>query len=173
MRKVLLPPCACVGGWVEFHSSGGEGFVSTAIHERVERLRAGGEPAKILQMRSGWAVLGAQQFLRGYSLLLPDPVVPDLNALTGGERAAFLDDMAALGDAVQKATGARRINYALFGNAEPALHAHVIPRFDDEPEALRSAHPWSYDWSAAPRFNLAEHGRLLEAIRAALTKSVR
>jgi diadenosine tetraphosphate (Ap4A) HIT family hydrolase len=146
--------------------------VKTAIHERVERLRAGGEPAQILRMRSGWAVLGAQQFLRGYSLLLPDPVVPHLNAMTGRDRAAFLDDMSALGDAVLKVTGARRINYALFGNAEPALHAHVIPRFDEEPEALRSAHPWSYDWSAAPRFNPAEHGRLLEAIRAALITRV-
>lgn len=144
----------------------------TAIHERVERLRAGGEPAQILRMRSGWAVLGAQQFLRGYSLLLPDPVVPHLNALTGRDRAAFLDDMAALGDAVLKATGARRINYALFGNAEPVLHAHVIPRFDDEPEPFRGAHPWTYDWSAAPRFNPAEHGRLLEAIRAALINRV-
>ena len=138
----------------------------------VERLRAGGEPAQILRMRSGWAVLGAQQFLRGYSLLLPDPVAPHLNALTGRDRAAFLDDMAALGDAVLKVTGARRINYALFGNAEPALHAHVIPRFDDEPVALRGAHPWSYDWSAAPRFNPSEHGRLLEAIRAALITRV-
>jgi len=146
--------------------------VRTAIHERVERLRAGGEPAQILRMRSGWAVLGAQQFLRGYSLLLPDPVVPHLNALTTGNRVAFLEDMAALGDAVLKATGARRINYALFGNAEPALHAHVIPRFDDEPEALRGAHPWSYDWSAAPRFDPAEHGRLLEEIRAALIARV-
>jgi len=146
--------------------------VSTAIHERVERLRAGVDPAQILRMRSGWAVLGAQQFLRGYSLLLPDPVVPHLNALTGRNRAAFLDDMAALGDAVLKATGARRINYALFGNAEPALHAHVIPRFDDEPDALRTAHPWSYDWSAAPRFDPAEHGRLLEAIRSALIARV-
>jgi diadenosine tetraphosphate (Ap4A) HIT family hydrolase len=123
-------------------------------------------------MRTGWAVLGEQQFLRGYSLLLPDPVVPHLNALTGRDRATFLDDMAALGDAVLKATGARRINYALFGNAEPALHAHVIPRFDDEPAALRAAHPWSYDWSAAPRFDPAEHGRLLEAIRAALIARV-
>lgn len=142
--------------------------MTTAIHAMVERLRVGQEPAQILRLRSGWAVLGAQQFLRGYSLLLPDPVVPDLNALAGADRAAFLADMAALGDAVLKATGARRINYAILGNAEPALHAHIIPRFDDELEALRRAHPWSYDWSAAPAFSRAQHGQLLELIRAAL-----
>ena len=31
-------------------------------------------------MPSGWAVLGDTQILPGYSLLLPDLVVPDLNA---------------------------------------------------------------------------------------------
>jgi len=142
--------------------------VRTAIHERVERLRAGKDPSEILRMRSGWAVFGLRQFLRGYSLLLPDPVAPHLNALSGRERAAFLEDMAALGDAVLKATGARRINYAIFGNVEPALHAHVIPRYDDEPEALRTGHPWSYDWEAAPPFAPEKHGPLQEAIRAAL-----
>jgi len=34
-----------------------------------------------------------------------------------------------------------RINYALFGNLEPALHAHVFPRRADEPAATRTAQP--------------------------------
>ena len=46
-----------------------------------------------------------------------------------------------------------------------ALHAHVVPRYADEPEALRTAHPWAYDWAAAPRFDAAAHGALVEAIR--------
>ena len=43
-------------------------------------------------------------------------------------------------------TGALRINYAIFGNQEPALHTHFIPRYADEPEKLRGSHPWAYDW---------------------------
>ena len=78
-------------------------------------------------------MLGERQFLPGYCLLLPDPVVPTLNALAGAERAAFLADMASLGDAVLAVTHAVRINYAIYGNQDPALHAHVIPRFHDEP----------------------------------------
>ena len=58
--------------------------------------------------------------------------------------------MSRLGDALLKVTGAARINYAIFGNQEPALHAHVIPRYLDEPEALRTQQPFAYDWSAAP-----------------------
>lgn len=127
--------------------------MSTAIHRRVAALRAGHDPTAIARLPSGWAVFGEQQFLRGYCLLLPDPVVPHLNALPQSSRAGFLVDMARLGDAVLEATGALRINYAMFGNVEPALHAHVIPRYADEAEPLRSAHPWAYDWSAAMAFD--------------------
>ena len=137
----------------------------TAIHRLVESCRAGAEPAAIARMRSGWAVMGRQQVLRGYCLLLPDPVVPHLNALQPDARDLFLSDLGRLGDAVLAATGALRINYAIFGNLEPALHAHVHPRFIDEPEALRTANPWAYDWSQAEVFQLAAHASLLDSIR--------
>jgi diadenosine tetraphosphate (Ap4A) HIT family hydrolase len=137
----------------------------TAIHRRVAALREGRDATCIARLPSGWAVLGEQQFLRGYSLLLPDPVVPHLNALSGATRTAVLADAAALGDAVLAVTGALRINYAIFGNVEPALHVHVVPRFVDEPEALRTVHPWGYDWAAAPRFDASRDGDLLVALR--------
>ena len=112
--------------------------------------------------------MGDPQVLRGYCLLLPDPVVPHLNALPTDGQAAFLADLARLGQAVLEVTGAVRINYAMFGNLEPALHAHVHPRFADEPESLRTAHPWAYDWTAARRFDPALDGALLAALRARL-----
>ena len=140
--------------------------MTTAIHRRVAVCRAGTDPTLITRLPSGWAVMGDPQVLRGYCLLLPDPVVPHLNALSPAEQSAFLTDLARLGQAVLEETSAVRINYALFGNLEPALHAHVHPRHADEPEALRAAHPWAYDWSTAPRFDLARDGALLEALRA-------
>ena len=136
----------------------------TAIHRMVNACRAHAYAPLIKRMASGWAVLGAAQFLRGYSLLLPDPVVPHLNAMSSEPRQQFLIDMARLGDAVMQATNALRINYAMFGNVEPALHAHVIPRFVDEAESMRTAHPWMYDWSAAPQFELSKHGELQRCI---------
>ena len=98
-------------------------------------------------------MLGETQITRGYSLLLPDPVVPDLNALTGAARRQFLDDMARLGDALLEETGAERINYEILGNVEPALHAHVIPRHASEEADLRKKPVWLHDWSAAPAFS--------------------
>lgn len=140
----------------------------TAIHRRVAALRAQADPTLIMRLPSGWAVFGEQQFLRGYCLLLPDPVVPHLNAMPAAQRAAFLDDLARLGDALLEATGAVRINYAMYGNVEPALHAHLVPRYADETAALRTAHPWAYDWTAAPPFDAAALAPLRERLRALL-----
>ena len=143
--------------------------MTTLIHRMVDACRAGNEPTVIARLASGWAVLGQRQVLRGYCLLLPDPVVPHLNALGAPERDRFLADLGRLGDAVMAATGALRINYAIFGNLEPALHAHVHPRYANEPETMRTGNPWSYDWSQVPLFDLQQHGPLRDAIRSRLT----
>ena len=143
--------------------------MSTVIHQQVEAAAAGTLPRVIARMSSGWAVLGDPQILPGYSLLLPDPVVPHLNALTGTARVRFLSDMAALGDAVFAVTDAERINYEILGNVEPALHAHVIPRYAWEVEALRRTPVWGHDWTAAPRFDDGRDGPLLRALVARLS----
>ena len=140
--------------------------MSTAIHRRVEACRAGTDPTLIARLASGWAVMGDPQVLRGYCLLLPDPVVPQLNAMTEVAQAQFLSDMARLGQAVLVVTGALRINYAIFGNLEPALHAHVFPRFHSEPGKFSTMHPWAYDWSQARPFDAAIDGDILTALRA-------
>ncbi|MEO7156293.1 MAG: phosphoribosyltransferase family protein [Vicinamibacterales bacterium] len=129
--------------------------MSTAIHRHVEAARSGTLERMVARMPCGWAVLGDPQITRGYCLLLPDPVVPHLNALSGDRRRQFLDDMARLGDAVLAVTAAERINYEILGNVEPALHAHVIPRHASEDAELRTKPVWLHDWSAAPPVDAA------------------
>ena len=146
--------------------------MSTAIHRRVAACRAGEDPTLIARLPAGWAVMGDPQVLPGYCLLLPDPVVPHLNAMPPAAQVAFLADVARLGQAVLDVTGAIRINYALFGNVEPALHAHVFPRLTSELEHLRTANPWGYDWSQARRFDAAVDGALQRALRARLGAAV-
>ena len=96
--------------------------------------------------------------LPGYCLLLPDPVVPHLNALPPALRAEFLADMTAVGDALLAVTPSQRINYAIYGNVDPALHAHIFPRAESEPPATRGAQPWALDWDAAPLYADDLHG---------------
>ena len=53
------------------------------------------------------------------------------------------------------------------GNSEPALHAHVFPRYHDEPEEFRVGPVFAYDWSAAPPFG-PDYEPIRTALRAAL-----
>jgi diadenosine tetraphosphate (Ap4A) HIT family hydrolase len=137
---------------------------TTAIHRQVAEAAAGTLARAIARLPSGWAVLGDPQILPGYALLLPDPVVPDLNALAGAAREAFLRDMARLGDAVLAVTGAERVNYEILGNVEPALHAHVIPRYAWEAPERRRTPVWLHDWSGAPPFDPVRDRALAAAL---------
>ena len=112
------------------------------IEQRVAEARRGENPTVLCQMPSGWAVIGDMQFIQGYCLLLADPVVPDLNSLTGSQRVQFLGDMCIIGDALLDVTGAYRINYEILGNTEPALHAHIFPRYLNEPAEPRGVPVW-------------------------------
>ena len=136
----------------------------TAIDRLVDLCRRGELPQMICAMPSGWAVMGEKQFLRGYCLLIPDPVVPHLNDMHSGLADSFLSDMRKIGDAVLAETGAIRINYAIFSNLEPVLHGHIIPRFENEPPSLATATPWSYDWSVAEPYSEASYGLLRSAL---------
>ena len=132
--------------------------METDIHRQVAAARSGALARVVARMTSGWAVLGDPQITRGYCLLLPDPVVPHLNALDADARAQFLFDMALVGDVLLVITAAARINYAIYGNVDPALHAHIFPRDSAEPENTRTAQPWALDWNAAPLYSDALHG---------------
>lgn len=140
----------------------------TAIHRMVDLCRKARYPAMVAQISSGWVIMGERQVFAGYCLLLPDPVVPHLNAMATARRDRFLSDMALVGDAVLACTSAMRINYAMFGNLEPALHAHIFPRYSQEPVATRTAQPWALDWTLAPEYSEALHGDLKRRIAASL-----
>lgn len=144
--------------------------MSTLIHRNVELARAGKNPTVICRVPSGWVVLGDVQFLRGYSLLLPDPVVYDLNSLSPSDRARFLRDMAIIGDALLEVTGAMRMNYDILGNGEPALHAHIFPRYADEPDGFRHGPAFFYDQDKARKFDLEHDRELMEEIKRVIQK---
>jgi len=130
----------------------------------------------ILKLPSGYAVMADNQFLRGYCLLLACPLVGQLLDLDEFGRHQFLGDMTALGEAVKIATGAVRINFAIYGNVDPFLHAHVWPRFVDESEDRRTLPPLlfpeavrsdpSNGWSAKA------HGELQQQIASLLQASL-
>jgi diadenosine tetraphosphate (Ap4A) HIT family hydrolase len=137
--------------------------------ERIAQLDRGENPAMVARLPSGFAVMADSQFLPGYCLLLAYPQAGKLNDLEGARRSQFLMDMARLGDAILAATNCLRINYSIYGNLDPFLHAHVIPRYEWEPEDYRSKPPMQIpaELREAPEhaFDTQRHAALMDAIR--------
>jgi diadenosine tetraphosphate (Ap4A) HIT family hydrolase len=142
--------------------------MSTLIHQRVEMARAGKNPSVICRMPSGWAVLADTQVTPGYTILLSDPVVQDLNALSLEDRVIYLRDMSMIGDALLDVTGAALINYEILGNTDRALHAHIVPRYADEPDEQRRKPIWFSDMNKAPKFDLMCDKELMNSIAQAI-----
>jgi len=144
--------------------------LANLIIERVELARRGQNPYVICRMKSGWLVIGDVQLLPGYCVLLADPVVESLNALDRAQRAQYSLNVIQAGDAVLAATDAYRINYETLGNSEPALHTHIIPRYQAEPDEKRRRVAWGvYDWATSRRFDLAHDGPFIERMRRQLS----
>jgi diadenosine tetraphosphate (Ap4A) HIT family hydrolase len=109
---------------------------------REDRIRAalrGDNPTVLARLETSFAVLGDNQFLPGYCVLLADdPAVNHLTDLPRRRRLAFLADMDLLGEAVTTVCrrldpAFRRVNYSILGNLDPYLHAHIHARYTWEP----------------------------------------
>ena len=143
--------------WPEFKARG--------IPGRLEAAYRGLNPTVIARVPSGWAVLGDGQRLPGYSLILSDPLVPSLNDLALEDQMLFLRDMALLGRAIQDVTDCARVNYGIYGNSDPYLHAHVFARYAwEEPERARvpvwRSYPSEELYAENVMFSLERHGEL-------------
>lgn len=136
----------------------------TIIHRRVWMCQLGMNPTLIRRLPSGWVVIGDSQRLKGYTLLLSDPVQRDINHAPAHYRAMFLRDMAMVGDALLAVTGARLINYMILQNQDYALHAHMFPRYADENPQRRSNGPWTYFGEAEVPVDLQRDGELIRRI---------
>ena len=147
-----------------------ESSYPTIIHERVTLARRGENKTVICRLRSGWVVLGDDQRLTGYTLLLADPIRDNLNDLSLAERQQFLLDMSAIGDALIEVLTPSLINYSILGNSDRALHAHIHPRYDEEEPDKRKHPPVIYRWLKMPYmpFDLERDRPLMQNIRVSL-----
>jgi diadenosine tetraphosphate (Ap4A) HIT family hydrolase len=144
--------------------------MTLTIPQRISAAREGTNPTVICRVPSGWVVLCDMQFLSGYCILLADPPVASLNDLSHAQRKQFLLDMTNVGDALMGVTGAYRINYAVAGNTDPYLHAHIVPRYMTEPEELRKGLPWSHpkEEIESIRFDYERDKALMDRVRHAI-----
>ena len=98
------------------------------------------EPLLLLE----YSVLGLYDDARfpGRCILKYHHHVEHLADLSAYELQHFTEDMRIAGKLLTKAFNPRRINYAILGNAESHLHAHLIPRYGTDPVPQQS--PWNH-----------------------------
>jgi diadenosine tetraphosphate (Ap4A) HIT family hydrolase len=141
-------------------------------HDRIGSALRGENPMVISRMPSGFAVIGDAQFLPGYCVLLAHPQVPRLEDMEHEARTRFLADMGLFGEAISRACRPHRMNYAIYGNGDPFVHAHLIPRYASEPPERLRQPVWSYpeaNWSdPALAYDETRHGELKARIAAEL-----
>jgi diadenosine tetraphosphate (Ap4A) HIT family hydrolase len=141
-------------------------------NDRIGSAVKGENPAVLLRMKSGFAVLGDSQFLPGYVILLAYPKVRSLNDLGAVPRLLFLREMSVIGDAILEVMKPLRINYEILGNTDAFLHAHIIPRYSWEEESYRKMPVWMYPkevrLNPEHEFSEEKHGELKKKLTAKL-----
>lgn len=118
--------------------------------DRIGSALRGENPTVLTRLPGGFAVMGDPQWLPGYCVFLTDnPEADRLSNLSRAARTAYLDSMALLGSAVERAclerdSAFRRVNLEILGNADAFLHAHVWPRYNWESPDLVTRPVWLY-----------------------------
>jgi diadenosine tetraphosphate (Ap4A) HIT family hydrolase len=103
-----------------------------------ERLLSG-EECPICEKGAGWdpvaeldvssVMTAADGPMRGYCWVPLRRHAVELHDLDPGEAAAYMRDLVRVSRAVQRITGAVKMNYEIHGNTVPHLHTHVFPRY--------------------------------------------
>lgn len=145
--------------------------------DRIGSALRGENPMVMAKMKSGFAVIGDNQFLPGYCLLLGYPKADSLNELTLAERSQYLLDMTLIGDAIIKVCHPLRVNYQILMNLDHYLHAHIEARYDWEPEQFKQGPSYFYpkELRYAEKYEYSEqkYGKLKRNITDALDETMK
>ena len=102
--------------------------MSCLICERIGQIQKGENPYFVMELETGYVVLGDHQRFRGYTLFLCKQHETELHHLEREFKLKYLEEMSLVAEAVQQAFGAEKMNYELLGNGDTHLHWHLFPR---------------------------------------------
>jgi len=103
---------------------------------------------------------------RGYTIVIwRGRHVAEPTELTDDEAAAYWRELLAVGRALEGHFAPVKLNYELLGNSLPHLHAHVVPRFADDP---RPGWPFPFPDDEPPPHSEDELRADADALRRAL-----
>ncbi|MGB4658622.1 MAG: HIT family protein [Mobilitalea sp.] len=109
--------------------------VSCLVCERIEMIKDGTNPYFVIELETGYVVLGDHQHFKGYTLFLCKEHVSELHFLPSQFRLKYLEEMSLVAEAVYRVFKPEKLNYEILGNGDSHVHWHLFPRVDgDTPE---------------------------------------
>jgi diadenosine tetraphosphate (Ap4A) HIT family hydrolase len=130
---------------------------------RAERHRAPGRDEvyrKVADLPTAVAVLGHDQFYRGYTMVIARAHATELHDLSQEAATAYYLDMLRVARAIAAAFRPRKMNYEVLGNTVAHLHWHLFPRYADDPTPQRPV------WEHAHASVVPDEARYAETIAA-------
>src|SRR6185369_1261060 len=88
---------------------------------------------RIIELQYSHVILNRDQYFPGYTLLFTKSHTTELFHLNREVRAALVEEVSAVAQALFTIYTPAKINYELLGNMVPHIHWHIVPRFASEP----------------------------------------
>lgn len=139
----------------------GEGCEVCAL---VRGETSNGDP-RIYESPTAVAFLVSRDIQRGYVIVSCRQHVVEPFELSAGDSAASWADILRVGRAVHSHYGPKKLNYETWGNGQPHLHTHIVPRYEVDPHPGGGFPFWEVrDPSALPRDALERDAAALRAL---------
>lgn len=105
------------------------------ICERINMIKEGENPYFVMELETGYVVMGDHQHFKGYTLFLCKEHVTELHYLSYEFKMKYLEEMSIVAEAVYNVFKPEKMNYELIGNGDTHVHWHLFPRVaGDTPE---------------------------------------
>lgn len=122
---------------------------------------------RIAEFAHCYAMLNADQFFPGYTLLFTKRHVTELFHLPAAVRAEIMEEVSRMAAALAAVYRPAKMNYELLGNMVPHMHWHLVPRQTADPLWPRPI--WSEPHEEL-RLAPEQYRLSIDRIRAALAK---
>ena len=139
----------------------GEGCEVCAV---VRGETSSGDP-RIYESPTSSALLVSRDIQRGYVIVSCRRHVVEPFELPDAEAAAYRADILRVGRALHEHYGPKKLNYETWGNGQPHLHTHIVPRYEVDPHPGGGFPFWEVrDPPPIPQEQLASDADALRAL---------
>lgn len=102
------------------------------ICERIEMIKQGTNPYFVIELETGYVVIGDHQHFKGYTLFLCKEHITELHNLSHNVKIKYLEEMSIVAEAVYNVFKPEKMNYELLGNGDAHVHWHLFPRTEGD-----------------------------------------